>query len=83
MQQDLLFLGFNALYFNALQAEWGPLRHVRVIKERSTGISRGFAFIDFPSVVFIMEYLSLLATALSTDCILTVSYPFHRKLHAA
>ncbi|KAF6153992.1 hypothetical protein GIB67_037696 [Kingdonia uniflora] len=32
-------------------AEWGPLRHVRVIKERSSGISRGFAFIDFPSVV--------------------------------
>nr|CAD1836429.1 unnamed protein product [Ananas comosus var. bracteatus] len=31
-------------------AEWGPLRHVRVIKERSTGISRGFAFIDFPTV---------------------------------
>ncbi|GAV61742.1 RRM_1 domain-containing protein/G-patch domain-containing protein/RRM_6 domain-containing protein [Cephalotus follicularis] len=31
-------------------AEWGPLRHVRVIKERNTGISRGFAFIDFPSV---------------------------------
>ncbi|KAL8549346.1 hypothetical protein ACS0TY_008258 [Phlomoides rotata] len=31
-------------------AEWGPLRHVRVIKERSSGISRGFAFIDFPSV---------------------------------
>ncbi|KAH7445957.1 hypothetical protein KP509_01G030500 [Ceratopteris richardii] len=30
--------------------EWGPLRHVRVIKERSSGISRGFAFIDFPSV---------------------------------
>uniref|UniRef100_A0A803MIX0 Uncharacterized protein n=1 Tax=Chenopodium quinoa TaxID=63459 RepID=A0A803MIX0_CHEQI len=32
-------------------AEWGPLRHVRVIKERNSGISRGFAFIDFPSVV--------------------------------
>ncbi|XP_049376948.1 SUPPRESSOR OF ABI3-5 isoform X6 [Solanum stenotomum] len=31
-------------------AEWGPLRHVRVIKERNSGISRGFAFIDFPSV---------------------------------
>ncbi|KAI4307786.1 hypothetical protein L6164_030932 [Bauhinia variegata] len=31
-------------------AEWGPLRHVRVIKERTSGISRGFAFIDFPSV---------------------------------
>ncbi|XP_072960319.1 SUPPRESSOR OF ABI3-5 isoform X2 [Typha angustifolia] len=31
-------------------AEWGPLRHVRVIKERSSGISRGFAFIDFPTV---------------------------------
>jgi RNA-binding protein 5/10 len=30
-------------------AEWGPLRHVRVIKERSSGVSRGFAFIDFPS----------------------------------
>ncbi|KAK8282757.1 hypothetical protein V6Z11_D08G046400 [Gossypium hirsutum] len=32
------------------KAEWGPLRHVRVIKERTSGISRGFAFIDFPSV---------------------------------
>ncbi|CAI0627026.1 unnamed protein product [Linum tenue] len=31
-------------------AEWGPLRHVRVIKERNSGISRGFAFIDFSSV---------------------------------
>ncbi|KAG9452981.1 hypothetical protein H6P81_005885 [Aristolochia fimbriata] len=31
-------------------AEWGPLRHVRVIKERNSGISHGFAFIDFPSV---------------------------------
>ncbi|KAL6505691.1 hypothetical protein OROHE_023070 [Orobanche hederae] len=31
-------------------AEWGPIRHIRVIKERSSGISRGFAFIDFPSV---------------------------------
>ncbi|XP_010032759.1 SUPPRESSOR OF ABI3-5 isoform X1 [Eucalyptus grandis] len=31
-------------------AEWGPLRHVRVIKERNSGLSRGFAFIDFPSV---------------------------------
>ncbi|XP_068635162.1 SUPPRESSOR OF ABI3-5-like [Aristolochia californica] len=31
-------------------AEWGPLRHVLVIKERNSGISRGFAFIDFPSV---------------------------------
>ncbi|KAH7307284.1 hypothetical protein KP509_22G052600 [Ceratopteris richardii] len=30
--------------------EWGPLRHVRVIKERSTGTSRGFAFVDFPTV---------------------------------
>lgn len=30
--------------------EWGPLHHVRIIKERSSGISRGFAFIDFPSV---------------------------------
>ncbi|MCL7042501.1 hypothetical protein MKW94_004480 [Papaver nudicaule] len=32
-------------------AEWGPLRHVRVIKERNSGSSRGFAFIDFPSTV--------------------------------
>lgn len=34
-----------------MQAEWGPLRHVRVIKERNSGVSRGFAFVDFPSVV--------------------------------
>ncbi|XP_026401567.1 SUPPRESSOR OF ABI3-5-like isoform X3 [Papaver somniferum] len=32
-------------------AEWAPLRHVRVIKERNSGSSRGFAFIDFPSTV--------------------------------
>ncbi|XP_059640050.1 SUPPRESSOR OF ABI3-5-like isoform X2 [Cornus florida] len=31
-------------------AEWGPLQHIRVIKERNSGASRGFAFIDFPSV---------------------------------
>ncbi|XP_047092817.1 SUPPRESSOR OF ABI3-5-like isoform X1 [Lolium rigidum] len=31
-------------------AEWGPLRSVRVIKERPSGVSRGFAFIDFPTV---------------------------------
>ncbi|KAL6543745.1 hypothetical protein OROGR_010242 [Orobanche gracilis] len=31
-------------------AEWGPIRLIRVIKERSSGIFRGFAFIDFPSV---------------------------------
>ncbi|KAJ4790629.1 suppressor of abi3-5 [Rhynchospora pubera] len=31
-------------------AEWGPLRHVRVIRERGSGISRGFAFVDLPSV---------------------------------
>jgi len=33
-------------------AEWGPLHHVRVIREQNSGISRGFAFIDFPTVVF-------------------------------
>ncbi|CAE6076232.1 unnamed protein product [Arabidopsis arenosa] len=31
-------------------AEWGPLHHVRVIREQSSGISRGFAFIDFSTV---------------------------------
>ncbi|ANM63792.1 suppressor of abi3-5 [Arabidopsis thaliana] len=31
-------------------AEWGPLHHVRVIREQNSGISRGFAFIDFPTV---------------------------------
>ncbi|XP_066306895.1 SUPPRESSOR OF ABI3-5-like isoform X1 [Miscanthus floridulus] len=31
-------------------AQWGPLRSVRVIKERNSGMSRGFAFIDFPTV---------------------------------
>ncbi|KAG8069854.1 hypothetical protein GUJ93_ZPchr0006g45654 [Zizania palustris] len=35
---------------NQILAEWGPLRSVRVIKERSSGMSRGFAFIDFPTV---------------------------------
>ncbi|KAF8091155.1 hypothetical protein N665_0452s0024 [Sinapis alba] len=33
-----------------LLAEWGPLNHVRVIREQNSGISRGFAFIDFPTV---------------------------------
>ncbi|KAL6543418.1 hypothetical protein OROHE_010040 [Orobanche hederae] len=32
-------------------AEWGPICHIRVIKERRSGISRGFAFVDFPYVV--------------------------------
>ncbi|KAH9303209.1 hypothetical protein KI387_014792, partial [Taxus chinensis] len=31
-------------------AAWGPLRHVRVIKERNSGLSRGFAFVDFPTI---------------------------------
>ncbi|CAM8886155.1 unnamed protein product [Rhodiola kirilowii] len=31
-------------------AEWGPLQHVRVIKERNSGLSRGFSFVDFTSV---------------------------------
>ncbi|KAL9224378.1 hypothetical protein vseg_000415 [Gypsophila vaccaria] len=31
-------------------AEWGPIRNVRVIKERESGFSRGFAFLDFHSV---------------------------------
>ncbi|KAL1195914.1 SUPPRESSOR OF ABI3-5 [Cardamine amara subsp. amara] len=32
-----------------IMAEWGPLDHVRVIREQNSGISRGFAFIDFPT----------------------------------
>ncbi|AQK97898.1 SUPPRESSOR OF ABI3-5 [Zea mays] len=31
-------------------SQWGPLRSVRVIKERNSGMSRGFAFIDFSTV---------------------------------
>eukprot|EP00252_Welwitschia_mirabilis_P014229 TRINITY_DN3132_c0_g1_i1.p1 TRINITY_DN3132_c0_g1~~TRINITY_DN3132_c0_g1_i1.p1 ORF type:complete len:875 (+),score=212.77 TRINITY_DN3132_c0_g1_i1:446-3070(+) len=31
-------------------ANWGPLKHVRIIRERSSGLSRGFAFVDFPSI---------------------------------
>ncbi|XP_057826098.1 SUPPRESSOR OF ABI3-5 isoform X1 [Cryptomeria japonica] len=31
-------------------AAWGPLRHVRIIKERNSGLSRGFAFIDFLTI---------------------------------
>uniref|UniRef100_A0A1J3K961 RNA-binding protein 5 n=1 Tax=Noccaea caerulescens TaxID=107243 RepID=A0A1J3K961_NOCCA len=31
-------------------AEWGPLHDVRVIREQNSGISRGFAFIDFPTL---------------------------------
>jgi len=30
---------------------------VRVIKERNSGMSRGFAFIDFPTVVLIKQVL--------------------------
>ncbi|KAL6558288.1 hypothetical protein OROMI_018638 [Orobanche minor] len=30
--------------------EWGPIHHIRVIKEQRSGISRGFAFVDFPYV---------------------------------
>lgn len=41
--------------YNFCQAEWGPLRHVRVIKERNSGASRGFAFIDFPDMVPIFK----------------------------
>lgn len=33
-----------------------------MIKERNSGISRGFAFIDFPSVVPIMNILSTYVT---------------------
>ncbi|KAL6560064.1 hypothetical protein OROHE_006302 [Orobanche hederae] len=36
--------------FLGVFAEWGPIRHIRVIKEQRSGISRGFAFVDFPSV---------------------------------
>ncbi|KAI3899144.1 hypothetical protein MKW92_047607 [Papaver armeniacum] len=32
-------------------ARWGPLRNVRVIKERNSSSCRGIAFVDFPSVV--------------------------------
>lgn len=39
----------------SIQADWGPLKHVRVIKERSTGVSRGFAFVDFPDVVSLLS----------------------------
>ncbi|PWZ14736.1 hypothetical protein Zm00014a_025159 [Zea mays] len=38
------------LYKILVQAQWGPLRSVRVIRERNSGMSRGFAFIDFPTV---------------------------------
>ncbi|KAI3909172.1 hypothetical protein MKW98_012909 [Papaver atlanticum] len=32
-------------------AEWGPICNVRVLKEKESSTCRGFAFIDFPSVV--------------------------------
>ncbi|KAK3268739.1 hypothetical protein CYMTET_22770, partial [Cymbomonas tetramitiformis] len=34
----------------ALIEQYVPLRHARVIRDRTTGVSRGFAFLDFPSV---------------------------------
>jgi len=34
----------------ALLGEWGPLKSVRVIKDRQTGLSKGFGFVDFPTV---------------------------------
>ncbi|CAN8254594.1 unnamed protein product [Cochlearia groenlandica] len=33
-----------------LLAEWGPLHDVRVVRDQNTGVSRGFAFVDFPTV---------------------------------
>jgi hypothetical protein len=54
-----------------LQADWGPLpvAAVRIIKDRITKISRGFAFVDFPSVVscFIFLLDPFLAD-MSIDC---------------
>ncbi|KAL6572368.1 hypothetical protein OROMI_013326 [Orobanche minor] len=43
-------LVYDSKLFFEYRAEWGPIRHIRVIKERRSGISRGFAFVDFPSV---------------------------------
>ncbi|KAL6565502.1 hypothetical protein OROHE_004557 [Orobanche hederae] len=48
-EKDLCVRPSKIKYF-INQAEWGPIRHIRVIKERRSGISRGFAFVDFPSV---------------------------------
>ncbi|KAL6566604.1 Tubulin alpha-3 chain [Orobanche minor] len=40
----------NNFVEGTIPAEWGPIHHIHVIKERRSGISRGFAFIDFPCV---------------------------------
>lgn len=56
----MVFFVVISFWFNSsslFQAEWGPLRHIRVIKERNSGVSRGFAFIDFPDVVPFIEFI--------------------------
>lgn len=54
-----------------LQADWGPLpvAAVRIIKDRITKISRGFAFVDFPSVVSCFVFLlDPFLADMSIDC---------------
>lgn len=36
-------------YIHQILAQWGPLRHVRVMVKKKSSVCRGIAFIDFPS----------------------------------
>ena len=48
---------------------------MRVIKERNSGMSRGFAFIDFPTVVLIKQVLLHYSSKLSCTVNTAVSSP--------
>lgn len=76
----MYLITFFNVFCNENQAEWGPLRHVRVIKERNSGVSRGFAFIDFPSVVSVICNFSILCFNLDRLTTITVIV-LNRKQH--
>eukprot|EP00850_Spirogloea_muscicola_P021812 SM000262S09891 [mRNA] locus=s262:105963:124729:- [translate_table: standard] len=39
-----------------LLTAWGPVAGCRIIKDKASGAPRGFAFVDFPSVVLLLCY---------------------------
>ncbi|RZC85316.1 hypothetical protein C5167_041500 [Papaver somniferum] len=42
---------FVSLFSSRNEAEWRPLRNVRIMMKKNSSVCRGIAFIDFPSVV--------------------------------